>query len=70
MSQSTYPMTPRTSGSSSGPIVVELGTRQLPPRMRLGGLRRSMGLRAPHITTGLRRVLMVPVALMTRLLDR
>ena len=69
MSQSTFPITPRTSGPHHAHVVVELGTQQLPPRMRLGGLRRSLGLHAPH-AAGLRRVLMLPVALMARLLER
>lgn len=69
MSQTSFPITPRTSGSHRSAIVVELGTQQLPARMRLGGLRRSLALHAPH-TGVLRRVLMLPVALMTRLLER
>lgn len=69
MSQSIFPMTPPTSGSHHAHVVVELGTQQLPPRMRLGGLRRSFGLRAPRVL-GLRRVLMAPVAILTRLLGR
>lgn len=69
MSQSTFPISPPTSVPRRGPIVVELGSQQLPPRMRLGGLRRSFALQRLRIP-GLRRVLMVPVALATRLLSR
>lgn len=69
MSQSTFPMTPQTGAPRQGPIVVELGTQPLPPRMRLGGLRRSLRVSIPNIG-GARRIMMVPVAMMTRLLSR
>lgn len=66
MSQSMYPVAP---GMRPANIVVEVGTRKLPPRMRIGGLRRAV--RLPHAGPGnLRRVLMMPYAMMVRLFSR
>jgi hypothetical protein len=69
MSQSMYPVAPGSTGMRPATIVVEVGPQKLPPRMRMGGLRRTVHL--PHVGTGtLRRVLMAPVAMMVRLLSR
>lgn len=69
MSQSTLPMTPGMTGKQRGPIVVEMSTKQLPARMRLGGLRSAVGLPALR-AHGFQRAVMVPVALVTRFLSR
>jgi hypothetical protein len=69
MSQSIYPVAPGSTGMRPATIVVEVGPQKLPPRMRMGGLRRA--IRQPRVGTGaLRRVLMAPVAMMVRLLSR
>ena len=69
MTPSTFQITSGPAGERHGSIVVELGTRQLPARMRLGRLRGSLGLPAT-CAIGARRVLMAPVAMMMRLLSR
>lgn len=69
MIPSPLQFTPQSASGPQGPVVVELSARQLPPRMRLGRLRSSIGLSIPR-THGLRRALMAPVAIMTRLLSR
>lgn len=69
MSQSTLPITRKTTGERYRPIVVEMSTKQLPPRMRIGGFRSAIGLPRPG-TYGVRRVLMAPIAMLARILGR
>jgi hypothetical protein len=69
MTPPTLQFTPGTTAGHQGPVVVELGTRQLPPRMRLGRLRSSVGISLPHAHR-VRRVVMAPVAMMMRLFSR
>lgn len=68
MSQSTYPVAP-PGGQQRPAIVVEMSTKPLPPRMRMGGLRRALRVDAPGTGT-IRRLLMAPTALLLRLLSR
>ena len=69
MTPPTLQLTPGTTTGQQGPVIVELGTRQLPARMRLGRLRSSIGISLPH-AQAIRRVVMAPVAVMLRLFSR
>lgn len=69
MSESTLPVTSRPRRPGESPIVVEISMKPLPARMRLGGLRNSVGMPSTSFVS-LRRILMIPVAMMTRLLSR
>ena len=69
MTPSTLQATQRHASQRHGSIVVELGTRQLPARMRLGRLRGSIGMPLPRVH-GLRRMLMAPVTMMLRVASR
>lgn len=66
MSQSTYPLAPSGGGQARPAIVVEVSTKPLPPRMRMGGLRSSVILRTSG--TGVVRRLMAPAAMVMRML--
>lgn len=69
MSQPTHPIAPGNDGARSRTIIVELGTQPLPTRMRMGGLRRSLGVPTPgrHV---MQRLLMAPVAMLMRVFSR
>lgn len=71
MSQSSLHLSSASAPAGNGPrpIIVELGNQQLPARMRLRSLGTALRMPARR-GLGLRRVLMTPVAMLTRLLSR
>lgn len=69
MSQSTFPFSHGHSRLKQPDIMVEVGSQPLPPRMRLSGLRRSVGMPTP-VAQAMRRLLMAPVAMTLRMLSR
>lgn len=69
MTPPTLQLTPGTTSGQQGPVIVELGTRQLPARMRLGRLWSSIGISLPHAYR-VRRVILAPLTTMLRLFSR